>query len=133
MKTKMLPKLLALFVAFTATGAASANEILYLEDFSNLGGFTRPATAVGWKAFRDDGNSNRFNHLAELADPDGVQLALAEGDPEIAAAFNVLKAQAPNLLARVPQPPGVFDVPGAYIDNEAHRAGFLLLDPGQAQ
>lgn len=57
-------------------------EILYHEDFSNSGGFTRPATAVGWKGFAGDGHRNDYYHIAELADPDGVQYNSPLSNPE---------------------------------------------------
>jgi hypothetical protein len=80
----MLPKLLQLVAATAATAAAfasSAQPILYLEDFSNLGGFTRPATAVGWKGFWDQGQPGPQHSLAELADPGGVQYNSKLGNP----------------------------------------------------
>lgn len=47
MKTKMPPKLLALFVASATDGHVSAQHVLYLENFSNPGGFHPPGHRRG--------------------------------------------------------------------------------------
>ena len=75
-------KLLQLAVAAATASALSANPVLYLENFSNLQEFNRPATDTGWQAFWDEGTPNGNYHLAELADPDGQQFNSPLGNPE---------------------------------------------------
>jgi hypothetical protein len=73
--------LVRLTVGAFAVSSLPAQTVLYLEDFSNSGEFTRPATAVGWKGFWDQGEPGPAYNLAELADPDGVQYNSPLGNP----------------------------------------------------
>lgn len=73
MKTKNTPLLLPLTAMVALTGSLSANLDLYVENFSNLAEFTRPASAVGWKGFWIGGVPGSTHNLAELADPAGVR------------------------------------------------------------
>ena len=66
----------------TASCALSANSILYLENFSNLDEFTRPATETGWKGFWIGGAPGPAWNLAELADPAGVRRNSPLGNPD---------------------------------------------------
>jgi hypothetical protein len=76
------PKHLLFLAALATTSALSANTVLYLENFSNLREFNRPATDTGWQAFCDEGTPNPDHHLAELADPHGQQFNSPLGNPE---------------------------------------------------
>ncbi|MCC5839642.1 MAG: hypothetical protein JJT96_05910 [Opitutales bacterium] len=64
-----------------ATCTLSAQSVLYLENFSNLAEFNRPATAVGWKGFWIGGTPGPAWNLAELADPDGARRNSPLGNP----------------------------------------------------
>ncbi|MCH8514616.1 MAG: alginate lyase family protein [Kiritimatiellae bacterium] len=59
----------------------SAGTILYLENFHNPGGFTRPAEAVGWKGFWDEGKPGPTFALAEIADSGDALFNSPLGNP----------------------------------------------------
>lgn len=82
MKMQLQHTLLTLVAAGALSGSVFAQSPLYLENFSTTGGFVRPATAVGWKAFVPAGNPNSAYNLAELADPGGVQYNSPLGNPD---------------------------------------------------
>ncbi|MCC5804898.1 MAG: hypothetical protein JJU00_01100 [Opitutales bacterium] len=74
--------ILHIAVGTLTASALSANTVLYLENFSNLAEFNRPATETGWKGFWTGGSPSAAHNLAELADPEGVRRNSPLGNPE---------------------------------------------------
>lgn len=78
-KTQIIARIAACVLT---AGALSANSVLYLENFSNLAEFNRPATETGWKGFWTGGSPSVAYNLAELADPEGVRRNSPLGNPD---------------------------------------------------
>lgn len=59
------PNLLTLLAAVALTNVL-AEEVLYLDNFNNNEGFTRPASHVGWKGFQDIGHPIAQANISEV-------------------------------------------------------------------
>jgi hypothetical protein len=110
--------------SFVAVGEMEAGRD-GLKTFVDPGG--RPATGSVFYRVRISNGEQITGGLHAPAEIAGTLYDLDWGDVETAAAFWALKAEAPDLLAHVPQAPAVFDAPAISVDNPGHQAAFRLL------